>query len=77
LPSAIAPEPSPTYEIRLVFFCRSCFGTGRAHNNLGGALLTIGRVDDAIAHYRKALELRPDYADAATMLSIAEANRAR
>src|SRR5688572_15045179 len=33
-----------------------------AHFNLGTALTVMGRNDDAIARYRKALELRPDYA---------------
>jgi tetratricopeptide (TPR) repeat protein len=40
-------------------------------------VLTMGRVDEAIAQYRKALELRPDFAAAATMLRIAEAQRPR
>ena len=31
-----------------------------AHNNLGLALSGRGRVDEAIAHFRKALELKPD-----------------
>jgi hypothetical protein len=35
----------------------------------------MGRVDDAVAQHRKALELRPDYAAAAEMLRIAEAQR--
>jgi tetratricopeptide (TPR) repeat protein len=33
-----------------------------AHNNLGSALAGRGQVDEAIAHYRKALEIKPDYA---------------
>ena len=32
-----------------------------AHNNLGIALAGRGQVDEAIAHYRKALEIKPDY----------------
>ncbi len=34
------------------------------HNNLGSALLRRGRMDEAIAHYRKALQINPDYGDA-------------
>jgi hypothetical protein len=37
----------------------------------------MGRIDEAIAEYQKALELRPDYAAAADMLRIAEAQRPR
>ncbi len=48
-----------------------------AYNNLGSALLTLGRIDEAIATFEKALELRPDYAAAATMLRAAEAQRLR
>jgi tetratricopeptide (TPR) repeat protein len=33
-------------------------------NNLGNALLRRGRMDEAIAHYRKALQIKPDYGDA-------------
>ena len=33
-------------------------------NNLGAALQERGRLDDAIAHYRRATELEPDYAPA-------------
>ena len=32
-----------------------------AHNNLGNALLQKGQVDEAIVHYQKALEIKPDY----------------
>ena len=31
-----------------------------AHNNLGWDLADRGQVDEAIAHYRKALEIKPD-----------------
>jgi len=34
-----------------------------AHNNLGVGLAATGRVEEAIDHYRKALEIRPDYAE--------------
>jgi protein O-mannosyl-transferase len=33
-----------------------------AHSNLGTALLRLGRVDEAIVHYNKALEIDPNYA---------------
>jgi len=32
-----------------------------AQNNLGGVLLQKGQVDEAIDHYKRALEIRPDY----------------
>lgn len=32
-----------------------------AHNNLAGALMDRGAIDEAIFHYRKAIELKPDY----------------
>ena len=35
-----------------------------AHYNLALALAGRGQVDEAIAHYRKALEIKPDYAEA-------------
>ena len=38
--------------------------TAIAHNNLGNALLQKGSVDEAIAHYQKALQIKPDYAEA-------------
>ena len=42
-----------------------------AHNNLGVTLLAVGRVDEAIAHYRKALFIQPNYADASCNLASA------
>ena len=42
-----------------------------AHNNLGNALFQKGKVDDAIAHYKKALQINPDDADAHNNLGIA------
>jgi tetratricopeptide (TPR) repeat protein len=38
-------------------------GAGIAHNNLGTLLLQKGRVDDAIAHFQKALAIQPHAAD--------------
>ncbi len=46
-----------------------------AHKNLGKELASRGRIDDAIAHYRKAVELKPDYADARLTLGCALAAR--
>ncbi|MCE9520499.1 MAG: tetratricopeptide repeat protein, partial [Verrucomicrobia bacterium] len=43
----------------------------RAHNNLAFfTLMQKGQVEEAIAHYQKALELKPDYADAHKNLSV-------
>jgi tetratricopeptide (TPR) repeat protein len=35
-----------------------------AHNNLGVALVELGKVEEATLHYLKAMELRPDYPEA-------------
>ena len=35
-------------------------GLFRAHNNLGNALLKTGHLQEAIEHYKKALQLRPN-----------------
>ena len=35
-----------------------------AHCNLGNALRDLGQLDDAVASYRRALAINPDYADA-------------
>ncbi len=35
-------------------------GNAEVHNNLGLALAAEGRIDEAMAHYRKVLESRPD-----------------
>jgi len=37
---------------------------GMAHNNLGMALLQKGQVDEAISHFRRALEINPNYTNA-------------
>ena len=49
--------------------------TTRAHINLGIALAARGQFDEAIAHYRKALEIKPDYAEAHDNLGLALAGR--
>ena len=36
----------------------------KAHYNLANVFFSKGQIDDAIAHYRKALELQPGYCDA-------------
>jgi len=36
----------------------------RAHNNLGSALASAGRIPEAIAQYEDAIHLKPDYLDA-------------
>ena len=46
-----------------------------AHNNLGAALAERGQVDAAIAHFQKALEIKPDYATVYDSLGIALAGR--
>ncbi|HEX8899182.1 MAG TPA: tetratricopeptide repeat protein, partial [Chthoniobacterales bacterium] len=49
----------------------SHLSTALLHNALGIALARKGREQEAIAHYRKAIELRDDYADAHTNLATA------
>jgi len=46
-----------------------------AHYDLGNALAGRGRVEEAIAQYRKALEINPDLADAHHNLGLALAGR--
>jgi tetratricopeptide (TPR) repeat protein len=48
---------------------------GVAHNNLGGALVGRGQVEEAMAHFRKALEIKPDYTGAHYNLGKALAGR--
>jgi tetratricopeptide (TPR) repeat protein len=43
----------------------------RAHNNLGSALYKEDRKDEAIAQYREAVRLKPDYGEAHRNLAIA------
>jgi tetratricopeptide (TPR) repeat protein len=42
-----------------------------AHNNLGAALMRMGRRDEAIVHYQKALEIDPDDAEVNSNLGSA------
>ena len=42
-----------------------------AHNNLGNALFQKGNVDEAIAHFQKALQINPDNAEACCSLGNA------
>jgi tetratricopeptide (TPR) repeat protein len=48
-----------------------------AQNNLGNALLQKGRVDEALDHLRKALEIEPDLADAYVSLGNALVQKGR
>jgi protein O-mannosyl-transferase len=47
----------------------------RAHSNLGQALYTEGRIDEAIAEYRAALAIDPDFAEASNYLGTALSDR--
>jgi len=42
-----------------------------AHNNLGIALGSLGRMEEAIDHFRQALALQPDFEDARRNLATA------
>jgi protein O-mannosyl-transferase len=46
-----------------------------AHNNLGVMLAQAGRLDEAIEHFRRAMEIKPDYADAGRNLHQANSER--
>ncbi|MGA2799213.1 MAG: tetratricopeptide repeat protein, partial [Thermoguttaceae bacterium] len=48
-----------------------------AHNDLGLVLASRGQIDEAIEHYEKALEIKPDYPDAHNNLGIALASCGR
>lgn len=46
-----------------------------AHNNLGIALASMNRLPEAMEHWRRALEIKPGFADAQRNLATAEAAR--
>ncbi len=48
-----------------------------AQNNLGNALVQEGAVDEAIAHFQKALQIKPDYAEAHINLANALLKKGR
>jgi len=48
-----------------------------AHNNLGLALAGRDRLDEAMAHYREALEIKPSHVEALTNLGVAFARLGR
>ena len=52
-------------------------GNWLAEMNLGSALDRLGRGDDAIAHYREAIRIRPDYAEAHYNLGVDMARKGR
>ena len=50
---------------------------GIAHDNLGRVLADRGEIDEAITHYRRALEIQPDHAGAHNNLGLALVRRGR
>ncbi|MBN1588100.1 MAG: tetratricopeptide repeat protein, partial [Pirellulales bacterium] len=50
---------------------RKCPDNARAHDNLGVALRNLGRLDEAIVHFRRCLELDPDNAVVCNSLGVA------
>ena len=50
-------------------------GCWMAHNNFAMVLAGDGHLDDAIAHYREAVRLRPDFAEAHSNLGVALADQ--
>jgi len=46
-------------------------GYGSAHNNLGSALANLGRIDEAIEEFKKALRLMPNSEEAQRNLEYA------
>ena len=49
----------------------------RPHNNLGEAFSDLGRLEEAIAHYREALRIKPDYGLAHNNLGVALAKQGK
>jgi tetratricopeptide (TPR) repeat protein len=55
----------PLLSFSVVFnLLASVAGCAEAHNNLGGDLAHRGRMQEAIEHWERALEIRPDYVSA-------------
>ena len=52
-------------------------GNAVAHNNLGNVLFQKGKVDEAITHFQKALQINPDYAEACYNLGNALLQKGR
>jgi len=52
-------------------------GKARAHNNLGAALASRSRLEEAVKQYRRALEINPGYADAHYNLGYALARQGK
>jgi len=48
----------------LAFTCALAPNMAKGHNNLGTALKVVGRLQEALAHYRRALAIDPDFAAA-------------
>jgi Flp pilus assembly protein TadD len=44
---------------------------GNAHNNLGSALASMGRIDEAITHFSEAVRLMPESEEARRNLEYA------
>ena len=60
-------KPSPTTSRP----CGLTLGFAEAHYNLANALFRVGKVTDAIAHYRQSLQINPGNADAHSKLGAA------
>ena len=52
-------------------------GFAAGHNNIAIACARTGNIDQAIAHFREAIRIRPDYEDAIKNLKIAEKEKNR
>jgi Tfp pilus assembly protein PilF len=46
-------------------------GYARVHNNLGAVLWRLGKIEEATVHFRKAVLLKPEYAEAHNSLGEA------
>ena len=51
--------------------------TPEMHNNLGSVLIALGETESAIAAFNRALEMKPDYADALNNLGVIHRNEKR